>query len=93
MKRSIWASLTVMTLATNGTWASAQDFEQPVYEGRLRQYREEQIRKTTADELRFERARVRARQRLQQELANERIGRSTLRPHTNVAYWSLGLGR
>jgi hypothetical protein len=93
MKRSILAILAVMTLATSGAFVSAQETDLPLYEGRLRRRREEQVRRETVEQLRFERARERARQRIQQEFANEQMGRSTLRPYTNTAYWSLGLGQ
>ena len=93
MKRSILASLTVVMLATSGAGVSAQENDRPTYEGRLGRRIEEQNRKETADQLRFERARARARQRLQQDEMNERMGRSTLRPYTNTAYWALGLGQ
>jgi hypothetical protein len=93
MKRSILASLTVLMMATSGGFVSAQDLDLPTYEGRLLRHREAEARKAKAEQLRFERARLRARQRMQQELANERAGRSTLRPETNTAYWALGLGQ
>ena len=92
MKRSILASLTVMMLVASGVYVSAEESTRPNYSGRLARRIDEQSRKETADQLRFERARVRARQRMQQDSANERMGRSTLRPYTNTPYWALGLG-
>lgn len=92
MKRTVVASLTVLMLVTTWVGVSAQESEVPSYEGRLRRRKEEQSRKATADQLRFERARERARQRNEQEAWNERMGRSTLRPYTNTPYWALGLG-
>ncbi|MBI3865779.1 MAG: hypothetical protein HY290_28230 [Planctomycetia bacterium] len=92
MKRSILASLTIALLMTTGSGVRAQDAKQPTYEGRLRRRQEEQTRRSTADQLRFERARERAHQRLAQESWNERMGRSTLRPYTHQQYWALGLG-
>jgi hypothetical protein len=91
MKRSILASLTVLALVTHMAFVSAQGSDQPNYGGRLLRRYTEQIRKEQADQLRFERARIRSRQRMEQELANERMGRSTLRPYTNLGRWGLGL--
>ncbi|HEY3968147.1 MAG TPA: hypothetical protein VGM05_26530 [Planctomycetaceae bacterium] len=97
MQRSIFASLTVVIFAVSGAGVSARetarDTDQAAYEVRMARHHEEQTRKETADQLRFERARQRARVRMQRERANERIGYSPLRPHTNTAAWSLGLGQ
>ena len=84
---------TFSLVMTSGIGASAQEHDRPTYAGRLGRRIEEQNRKETADQLRFERARARARQRMQQDYMNERMGRSTLRPYTNTPYWALGLGQ
>lgn len=91
MKRLMLAIITAGLLAAPPMGAAADDFERPIYEGRLRRRSEEQSRKVLADQLRFERAALRAQQRLALEARNERSGRSTLRPYTSTAHWALGL--
>lgn len=92
MKLFISASLMVLTLVSATAGVLADGSKGPTYEGRMLRRREEQSRKATADQLRFERARMRARQRMEQEAWNERTGRTPLRPYTNVPHWALGVG-
>jgi hypothetical protein len=92
MKRWLETGLTVLLLSVSGGIALAGESEGPVYGGRLLRRHEEQSRKVLSEQLRLERAHIRARQRLEQEARYERLGYSPLRPYTNTAYWAMGLG-
>ena len=70
--------------------AIADENSIPNYEGRLLRRHEEQSRKSRADALRFERARIRAQERMAREERYERMGYSPLRPQTPL--WALSRG-
>jgi hypothetical protein len=88
MKRAIRMSLTASLLLAGA--AIADENSIPNYEGRLLRRHEEQSRKSRSDELRFERARLRAQERMAREERYERMGYSPLRPQTPL--WALSRG-
>lgn len=90
MKFWIWANLTAIVVGLASAIAFAGEGADVNYEGRLLRRREEQSRQSRADELRFERARYRARERIAQEERYERMNYSPLRPTTPL--WSMSLG-
>ena len=67
MQRWIWAVLAASTIVSmgspGGATARGDDAFAPNYDGRLLRRHQEQLRKARADELRCERARIRARMR------------------------------
>lgn len=91
MNRWGWGTVAAVLLAVSSATVLAQDAGRPSYDGRLLRRHEEQTRKALADELRFERARRRARLRNEREEMYERMGRSPLRPYTRV--WPFGFER
>jgi hypothetical protein len=93
MQRWVWANLAGILLGLLCQVATAREAGGPTYEGRLQRRREEVSRKARSDELRFERARLRAQQRLEQEALNERMGYSPSRPYTNTAKWAMWQGQ
>jgi len=90
MKRAIRVSLTATALCIAAPAATADENSIPNYEGRLLRRHEEQSRKSRADQLRFERARIRADERIAREARYERMGYSPLRPQTPL--WALSRG-
>jgi hypothetical protein len=62
----------------------------PNYDGRLLRRHEEKSRQSRIDELRFERARIRARERIATEQYYERIGYSPQRPYVPLSSMSFG---
>ncbi len=90
MKRAIRTSLTATVLCIAASALTADENSLPNYEGRLLRRHEEQSRKSRADQLRFERARLRAQERIAREQAYERMGYSPLRPQTPL--WALSRG-
>ena len=91
MNRRRWGTVAAVFLGVSSAGVLAQDVGRPSYEGRLLRRHEEQTRRALADELRFERARRRARLRYDREEMYERMGRSPLRPYTRV--WPFGFER
>jgi hypothetical protein len=63
MQRWIWAILAAGAIVSVNSAAGADDAFAPNYDGRLLRRHQEQLRKARADELRCERARLRARLR------------------------------
>jgi hypothetical protein len=63
MQRWIWAILAAGAFVSIGSLALADGKPTPNYDGRLLRRHREQLRKERADELCFERARMRARER------------------------------
>jgi len=92
MQRWVCANLAVVLLGLSSEVATARETDRPTSDGRLQRRQEELSRKARADELRFERARLRAQQRFEQEALNERMGYSPLRPYTNTAKWAMWQG-
>ena len=80
MKRWIWASLTAALMGALADSGRADENSLPNYEGRLLRRHEEQARKNRADQLRFERARIRARRRMAMEAQYERAGYPPIPP-------------
>jgi hypothetical protein len=90
MKRWIVAILAAGACGFAAPSARADEKPAPNYEGRLLRRHEELSRKARADELRFERARARARERYALEAYYDRIGYSPQRPF--VSRSSMGYG-
>lgn len=91
MTRGQLGSLAAGLLVFSSGISFAEEVSGPIYEGRLLRRHEEQTRKAKSDELRFERARYRARQRIAREEMYERMGYSPLRPYTPI--WTIGAPR
>lgn len=83
MQRWIWTSLTAALLAMTGAAGLADENSAPNYEGRLLRRHEELSRSSRAENLRFERAKRRARERIAREETYERLGYSPLRPNVS----------
>lgn len=91
MTRGQLTSLAAGLLVLSSGIGFAEEASGPIYEGRLLRRHEEQSRKAKVDELRFERARYRARHRMAREEMYERMGYSPLRPYTPI--WMIGAPR
>jgi hypothetical protein len=63
MQRWIWAILAAGAFVAMGSGVRADETFTPNYDGRLLRRHQEQLRKERAEELRCERARMRARER------------------------------
>ena len=81
MQRWIWAIFAAGALGYMGPDAGADERITPNYDGRLLRRHQEQLRKERADELRCERARIRARERYSgkwpSKLSDDRLGDRT----------------
>ena len=73
-----------------GASGRADDKSRPNYDGRLLRRHEEKSHQARVDELRFERARIRARERIAREQYYERIGYSPQRPYVSLTSMSFG---
>jgi hypothetical protein len=89
-----WALAILLTAGALGladSTARAQDKKNtPNYEGRLLRRHEEVSHKARADELRWERARHRAQERIAREEMYDRLGYSPQRPYTPLSAMSFG---
>jgi hypothetical protein len=85
-------TLAILAAGALGFAASARADENslPNYEGRLLRRHEELSRKSRADQLRFERARRRAQERIAREETYDRLGYSPQRPYTPLSAMSFG---
>ncbi len=91
MKGWIAAILAAGAVGLAGASARADEKKSPPnYDGRLLRRHEEKSRHARIDELRFERARVRARERIATEQYYERIGYSPQRPYVPLSSMSFG---
>jgi len=90
MKRWIWAILATGLLSIAGRAALAEAKPDSSYEGRLARRHEELSRKSRTEQLRLERARRRANERMNREEMFERIGYSPQRPVTPLSAMSFG---